>query len=120
MRAVVLGLFLTMSMLVFSKDLQTVRPSSVGLSAERLDRITELSRQYVETGKLSGVVTMVSRKGKIVHFEAVGKRGLTDQRPLSKDALFRIYSMSKPITAVAAMILYEEGKFQLLDPTPKN
>lgn len=119
MRAVVLGLFLTMSMLVFSKDLQTVRPSSVGLSAERLDRITELSRQYVETGKLSGVVTMVSRKGKIVHFEAVGKRGLTDQRPLSKDALFRIYSMSKPITAVAAMILYEEGKFQLLDPVTK-
>ncbi len=119
MRVILLGFLLGVSILGFSKDLQTGRASSVDLSAERLDRITALSRQYVEAGKLSGVVTMVSRKGKIVHFEAVGKRGLKDDRPLSKDALFRIYSMSKPITAVAAMILYEEGKFQLLDPVTK-
>lgn len=119
MRIVVLAFLLSVSILGFAKDLQTSRASSVGMSAERLDRITELSRQYVEAEKLSGVVTMVSRKGKLVHFEAVGKRGLTDDRPLSKDSLFRIYSMSKPITAVAAMILYEEGKFQLLDPVSK-
>ena len=119
MRIILLVFLLCAPTLTFAKDLQIGRANSVGLSAERLDRITELSRQYVNTEKITGIVTMVSRKGKIVHFEAIGKRGLKDKRPLSKDALFRIYSMSKPITAVAAMILYEEGKFQLLDPVSK-
>lgn len=119
MRALVLIFLLGVSVLGFAKDLQSGLASNVGLSAERLDRITQLSRDYVEAGKISGVVTMVNRRGKIVHFEAVGQRGLNDERPLSKDALFRIYSMSKPITAVAAMMLYEEGRFQLLDPVSK-
>ncbi|MCY3839067.1 MAG: serine hydrolase [Gammaproteobacteria bacterium] len=90
-----------------------------GMSAERLNRITALSQRYVDEDKLAGVVTLVARDGKIVHFEAVGQRGADDDRPITKDALFRIYSMSKPITAVAAMMLYEEGKFALSDPVEK-
>ena len=94
-------------------------PEDVGMSAERLDRLTAMSQRYVDEGKLAGVVTMVARDGKVVHFETVGQRGADDATPLAKDDLFRIYSMSKPITAVAAMMLYEEGKFHLSDPVSK-
>ena len=93
--------------------------ADAGMSAERLDRITATTQRYVDEGKLAGVVTLVARDGKIVHFEAVGQRGADDDRPMTQDALFRIYSMSKPITAVAAMMLYEEGKFALSDPVEK-
>ena len=93
--------------------------ADAGMSAERLDRITATTQRYVDEGKLAGVVTLVARDGKIVHFEAVGQRGADDDRPMTRDALFRIYSMSKPITAVAAMMLYEEGKFALSDPVEK-
>ena len=94
-------------------------PAQVGMSAERLARITAMTQRYVDEKKLAGVVTMVARKGRIVHFEAVGQRGAATEAPMTKDALFRIYSMSKPITAVAAMMLYEEGAFQLSDPVAK-
>ena len=97
-------------------DLVEGAPDSVGMSKERLDRVTAMSQGYVDEGKLAGVVTLVARKGTIAHFEAVGRRGAEDERPLTKDALFRIFSMTKPITAVAAMMLYEEGKFRLSDP----
>lgn len=93
--------------------------ADAGMSAERLSRITATTQRYVDEGKLAGVVTLVARDGKIVHFEAVGQRGADDDRPMTQDALFRIYSMSKPITAVAAMMLYEEGKFALSDPVEK-
>ena len=89
------------------------------MSEERLDRLAELARGYTESGKLAGVLTMVARDGRVVHVSAVGQRGVEDDRPLPEDALFRIFSMTKPITAVAAMILYEEGKFQLGDPVSK-
>jgi|TARA_Y100000310_G_scaffold293921_1_gene323938 CubicO group peptidase (beta-lactamase class C family) len=93
-----------------------VKAERVGMSTERLNRITEMSQRYVDEGKLAGVITMVARKGKLVHFEVVGNKGADDPRPLQKDDLFRIYSMSKPITAAAAMQLYEQGKFHLSDP----
>ena len=97
------------------EDLVVAAPAEAGMSAERLGRITAMSQRYVDAGQLAGVVTLVARDGKIVHFEAVGQRGVDDATPLEKDDLFRIYSMSKPITAVAAMMLYEEGKFHLSD-----
>lgn len=100
-------------------DLADAPASEAGMSAERLDRITQMSQRYTAEGKLAGVATLVARDGKIVHFEAVGQRGVADDRPMTKDALLRIYSMSKPITAVAAMMLYEEGKFALSDPVEK-
>ena len=99
-----------------TKDIHVAKASRAGMSDERLQRITEMTQRYVDEGKLAGVVTLVARDGKIVHYEAVGERGAEDDRPMTKDALFRIFSMTKPITGVAAMMLYEEGKFQLSDP----
>ncbi len=119
MRLTIFVFLLIVSCVSTAKELGKARPGSVGMSADRLERITALGQKYVDEGKIAGLVTMVSRKGKIVHYEAIGNRGVEDQRPMTKDALFRIYSMSKPITAVAAMALYEEGKFQLRDPVSK-
>ena len=102
-----------------ARELPKARPDRAGMSAERLDRIAELAGGYTESGKLASVLTMVARDGRVVHVSSVGQRGVEDDRPLPEDALFRIFSMSKPITAVAAMILYEEGKFQLRDPVSK-
>ena len=66
------------------------------------------------------MVNLVMRNGKVVHYEAHGSKGANDSRPMQKDDLFRIYSMTKPITAAAAMQLYEQGKFQLSDPVSKS
>ena len=101
------------------KLLPTVEPESVGMSAERLARIDDLTRRYVDDGQLAGVVTLVARHGKVVYFDAVGKADLEKRTPMAHDTLFRIYSMTKPITAVAAMMLYEEGAFRLSDPLSK-
>ena len=113
------GLWLFVSGSVLAKDIGTAKPERQGMSSERLSRITGMTQRYVDEGKLAGIVTMVARNGKIVHFEAVGNKGVDDPRPLQKDDLFRIYSMTKPITAVAAMQLYEQGKFHLSDPVSK-
>ena len=102
-----------------AREMPTARPDRAGMSEDRLDRLAELARGYTESGKLAGVLTMVARDGQVVHVSAVGQRGVEDDRPLPEDALFRIFSMTKPITAVAAMILYEEGRFQLGDPVSK-
>ncbi|NNC58336.1 MAG: beta-lactamase family protein [Woeseiaceae bacterium] len=88
----------------------------LGVSAQRLERISDLARRYVEDGKFAGIVTMVSRHGKVIHYDAHGQFGLDNDTPMAADTLFRIYSMTKAVTSVAAMILYEEGKFQMTDP----
>ena len=100
-------------------QLEEVTREKVGISSQRINRITSLSEEYVKSNKVPGIVTMVSRNGKIVYYEAFGNRGADDQSKMKKDDLFRIYSMTKPITAVAAMQLYEEGKFHLNDPVTK-
>ena len=94
-------------------------PEEVGFSGERLEKITEFVKREIADRNLVGTVTLVARHGKIVHFEAAGRYGLEDDRPMETDALFRIFSMTKPITTVAAMILYEEGAFHLGDPVAK-
>ena len=102
---------------VSSQGLPTARPEEVGLSAARLDRIKPFMQSYVNQGKLAGLITMIARRGKVVHFE---KYGVMDNgRPMQLDAIFRIASMTKPITSTAIMMLYEEGKFQLNDPVSK-
>ncbi|MEM6709305.1 MAG: serine hydrolase domain-containing protein [Pseudomonadota bacterium] len=98
----------------------TVNAERVGMDTGRLERITaHMQRAYLETGKFSGAINLVARDGQIVYFEPLGVRGMEDPQPMTTDALFRIYSMTKPITAVAAMMLYEEGYFQLSDPITK-
>jgi CubicO group peptidase (beta-lactamase class C family) len=77
-------------------------------------------KTLADKGELSGVVTMVAKDGKLVHFEASGKRDVTTGAPMKKDSIFRIYSMSKPITGVAMMMLFEQGKWQLNDPVSKH
>ena len=119
MRTLLASVLLAFAASAAAADLAEQDPSSVGMSAERLDRITALAQRYVDEDKLAGVVTLIARDGAIVHFEAIGQRGAEDERPMTRDALFRIFSMTKPITAVAAMMLYEEGLFQLTDPVDK-
>ena len=92
------------------------KPESVGLSSERLQRINQLIERKIKEDKLVGAVTLVARRGKVVHLAVAGQADAEASKPLKTDAIFRIYSMSKPITTVAAMMLLEEGKFQLADP----
>lgn len=92
------------------------KPEEVGLSSERLGRIRPWLRGYLETGKLPGATTLVARHGKIVYCESEGFRDLEASKPMASDTILRFYSMTKPITSVALMMLYEEGLFQLDDP----
>ncbi|MBL4581293.1 MAG: beta-lactamase family protein [Gammaproteobacteria bacterium] len=96
--------------------LARVSPEAVGMDSERLDRVTAAMQSLVDEGLLAGAVTIASRNNKVMHFESVGYRDLESGALMTNDALFRIYSMSKPITGVALMTLYEEGKFKLSDP----
>ena len=100
-------------------EISIVEPETVGFSTDRLGKVTEFIDREIADGNLVGTVTLVARHGQVVHFEAAGRYGLEDDRPMDTDALFRIFSMTKPITTVAAMILYEEGAFHLGDPVAK-
>ena len=91
-------------------------PEEVGISTEHLERIRPVMQRYVDDGRMAGILTVVARRGKIVHFETVGMRDIENKKPMEADTIFRIYSMSKPITSVAVMMLYEEGHFQLDTP----
>ena len=113
---VLLGLLTTV--LSFAQ-LDQVDPQQEGVSAERLERISEVSKSYIADEKVAGIATMVSRNGKIIYAKAFGERGVDDSKTLKIDDLFRIYSMTKPIVAVAAMQLYEKGMFHLSDPISK-
>jgi CubicO group peptidase (beta-lactamase class C family) len=94
-------------------------PAEVGLDADRLERIGRHFRSYVDDGKLPGWLITVSRHGRRAYVAAHGSRDLEAGRPVETDTLWRIYSMTKPITSVAAMMLYEEGGFELTDPVSR-
>src|SRR6266851_512639 len=99
--------------------LPTAAPESVGLSSERLDRMHRGMQAFVERHEAGGIVTLVAREGKVADVHAVGFQDVGSNRPMRPDTIFRIASMSKPITSVAVMMLYEEGKLQLTDPISK-
>jgi CubicO group peptidase (beta-lactamase class C family) len=94
----------------------TGKPEEAGFSSERLGRIREAVQRHITAGNVPGVVTLVARRGRIVHFEAHGMNDVEARRPMLKDAIFRLASMSKPIGAVAVMMMVEEGKIRLSDP----
>ncbi len=94
----------------------TARPEEVGLSSERLDRIASAIQRSIDEGRIAGAVSLVARQGKIVYFKAAGMANRETKTPMRTDAIFRICSMSKPITSVAVMMLYEEGRFTLNEP----
>jgi CubicO group peptidase (beta-lactamase class C family) len=91
-------------------------PESAEMSAARLARLTALFKKEIEDKKLTGAVMLVARKGKLVHASALGVRDPKSADPMRTDAIFRIYSMTKPIVSVAAMMLVEDGTLQLTDP----
>lgn len=91
-------------------------PEEVGMSSERLERLDKVMRQYVNNQRLAGAVTLIARRGKIAHIGVYGMANRETERHMQSDTLFRIASMTKPITSAAAMMLYEEGKFRLDQP----
>ena len=102
-----------------ARDLAPADPATVGFSTDRLARLTAGMRKMVTDNRLAGVVTLMARHGKVVSFDAFGKQDIRKPDPMAKDSIFRIYSMTKPITGVAMMLLYEEGKWRLDDPVSK-
>ena len=94
-------------------------PEDVGLSAARLYKIDHLTQGYINDGMLPGTITLVARRGKIVHLSCQGKMDIEADKSMEDDTLFRIYSMSKPVTTTALMMLYEDGRFQLDDPVSR-
>ena len=112
-------LALTLLAPALAAELPKATGDAEGMSSERLARITATLRADVESKKIPGAVLLVARHGKVVQYEAVGKIDPAGSTPMSRDGIFRIYSMSKPITSVAAMMLVEEGKLKLDDPVSK-
>jgi CubicO group peptidase (beta-lactamase class C family) len=97
----------------------TLRPEEVGLSAERLHRINDLIQRRIDAGTFSGAVTLVARHGRVAHLEAQGLMDIESRKPMQKDAIFRIMSMTKPIVGASIMMMIEEGKVRLTDPISK-
>ncbi|HUO64701.1 MAG TPA: serine hydrolase domain-containing protein [Terriglobales bacterium] len=93
-----------------------VKPEDVGLSSSRLARIGDHMKRYIDAGKIAGALTLVARRGQVAYLEPLGHLEIERRRPVTRDSVWRIYSMTKPITSVGLMMLYEEGRFQLDDP----
>ena len=103
----------------WGQPLPMAKPEQVGMSSERLARLGPALKAQIANERFPGAVVLVARKGKVVYFETVGQRDPATGAPMTKDAIFRLYSMTKPFTSVAAMILVEEGKLLLADPVSK-
>src|SRR5438445_6847547 len=101
---------------IVAQALPTATPEEVGLSRERLARIAPALSRQIEAKSFPGAVALVARKGRIAYFEAIGQLDPKSATPMPKDAIFRLYSMTKPFTSVAAMMLVEEGRLRLTDP----
>src|SRR5258708_38328017 len=101
------------------RDLASAAPESVGMSTERLSRLNAAMKRLVDDKQVAGLVTLVERHGKVVHFNAIGQLDVRKTDAVQKDSRFLIYSRTKPITGVAMMILHEEGKWQLNDPVSR-
>jgi CubicO group peptidase (beta-lactamase class C family) len=105
--------------IVQAQGLPTASPESVGMSGQRLGRISEAFKQEIDQGNLPGVVVLVARKGRLVYSDAFGFQNKETGKPMAKDSIFRIYSMTKPLVSVAAMMLVEDGKLELTDAVSK-
>src|SRR5262249_1614164 len=99
--------------------LPRAKPEDVGVSSERLRRIDDVVKRHIDEHQIAGAVTLVARKGKVVHFAAHGQADVEAKRSMHRDTLFRMASSTKPVTGVAVMMLVEEGKIRLADPVSK-
>ena len=118
-QALMFGLLLLQGTALTGEDLQTVSPERIGLSAERLDRIDRVMEEYVAAGRMSGAIGLIARQGQIGYFQTWGYMDKEAGTKMSKDAIFQMYSMTKAVTGVATMILFEEGHYFLNDPVSK-
>ena len=100
-------------------DMNVVTPEEIGFSSTRLNRIGPAIQGHIDQGHLPGAITLVARHGKVAHFECYGMMDIEADKSMQPDTIFRIYSMTKPITSVALMMLYEEGRFTLDDPVSR-
>jgi CubicO group peptidase (beta-lactamase class C family) len=115
-----LGLaLLCLSLAAAAQSLRTVAPERVGMSAQRLERLSDALQKYVDDGQVAGSVTLVARRGGVAYFEAFGQRDREANAPMQTDSIFRIASQSKAIVSVAAMTFVDEGKLSLTDPVGK-
>ena len=108
--------FASVQLLFPSQALTLSKPESVGMSSDRLSLIGKMIQEHVDNKRIPGAVTLVARRGKIVHLETRGWSNIETQKPLAQDSIFRIASMTKPIASVALMMLHEKGYFRLTDP----
>ena len=115
---IIIAVFLSFALMVsaYADKLRITPAEKVGISTQRLELLDRTMQDVVEKEQIAGCVMLVARHGKIVHYKAYGKMNLETGQPMPIDALFRIYSMTKPITSVAALTLYERGLFQLNYP----
>ncbi len=98
---------------------RAAKAEDVGISTERLRRIHDLVQRNIDAGNFSGAVTLVARNAKVAHFEAQGLMDIETKKPMAKDAIFRIMSMTKPVVGVAVLMMMEEGKVRLTDPVSR-
>jgi len=114
------ALFLMLAALpLMAATLPNAKPEEAGFSSERLQRIHQMLQRRIDAHDIAGAVTLVARNGRIVHFETHGLMDIETNRPMARDAIFRMASMSKPVTGTAIMMLAEEGKLRLTDPVSK-
>src|SRR4051812_17689049 len=117
--ASVAALALTSNAPIAQGELPMAKAESVGMSTKRLERVHSYIQEYIDSNMIAGAVTLIARKGKVVHFEAQGWRYKEENQPMQKDTLFELMSMTKPIVSTALMMLWEDGKFMLDDPISK-
>jgi len=116
---VAVALFVSVLALHPAAETTIAKAEDVGLSSERLGRIGEMMKRHIAAGEISGGVTLVARHGRIAHLEAAGVMDADSKKPMTKDAVFRIASMTKPVTGLAIMMMMEEGRLRITDPVSK-
>ena len=112
-------LFTILALSVVTASSPAVKPEEVGLSSERLQRISRMIQRHIAAGDLAGAVTIVARKGKVAHLSALGVMDLESKQPMTPAAMFRIASMTKPVVGVAIMMMVEEARLHLNDPVSR-
>ncbi len=118
-RALAIGLCLTTINLATAAEIPTAIPEEVGMSSERLQRINTVMQRHMDAGDIQGAVTVVARRGKLVHFETHGLMDVDNNRPMQEDSIFIMMSSTKPLLGVAAMMMIEEGLIRPEDPVSK-
>ena len=112
----ILLLAIAISSSLIYAQIEKFSPVEVGMSLTSLDKATQRLQEHVDAGDIAGVVAAVSRDGKVVYFESLGLMDIASDKPMQKDTLFRTYSMTRQVTTIAALILYDQGKFEMNDP----